>query len=84
VLQQRLLETICAVVFLDAFRVKICDESIPRNKPIFLTLVVRCGKARGVSSLWIEQAERVKFLPPMANDLKLRGVQDILVALTDG
>lgn len=82
--QQRPLEAMYPVVFFDALRVKIRDEGIVRNKAIYLALGVRRDGTREVLGLWIEQTEGAKFWLRVVNDLKLRGVQDILIAVVDG
>ncbi|EDT42881.1 transposase mutator type [Burkholderia ambifaria MEX-5] len=82
--QQRPLEPIYPVVFFDALRVKIRDEGVVRNKAIYLALGVRRDGTRDVLGLWIEQTEGAKFWLRVVNDLKLRGVQDILIAVVDG
>ncbi|OOA68386.1 IS256 family transposase, partial [Burkholderia cenocepacia] len=82
--QQRPLEPMYPVVFFDALRVKIRDEGVVRNKAIYLALGVRRDGTRDVLGLWIEQTEGAKFWLRVVNDLKLRGVQDILIAVVDG
>ena len=73
-----------AVVFFDALRVKIRDEGQVRNKAIYLALAVLPDGTRDVLGLWIEQTEGAKFWLKVFNDLKTRGVGDILIAVTDG
>ncbi|WP_224052114.1 IS256 family transposase, partial [Burkholderia cepacia] len=82
--QQRPLEPMYPVVFFDALRVKIRDEGVVRNKAIYLALGVHRDGTRDVLGLWIEQTEGAKFWLRVVNDLKLRGVQDILIAVVDG
>ncbi len=54
------------------------------SKAIYVGLGVRRDGARDVLGLWIEQAEGAKFWLRVVNDLKRRGVQDILIAVVDG
>ncbi|KVN37200.1 hypothetical protein WT67_01155 [Burkholderia stagnalis] len=82
--QQRPLEPMYPVVFFDALRVKIRDEGMVRNKAIYLALGVRRDGTRDVLGLWIEQTEGAEFWLRVVNDLKLQGVQDILIAVVDG
>ncbi|SAL64936.1 transposase [Caballeronia humi] len=82
--QQRPLEAMYLVVFFNALRVEIRDEGVVRNKAIYLALGVRRDGTPEVLGLWIEQTERAKFWLGVVNDLKLRGVQDILIAVVDG
>ena len=82
--QSRPLEPMYPVVFFDALRVKIRDEGVVRNKAIYLALGVLADGTRDVLGLWIENTEGAKFWLKVFNDLKTRGVSDILIAVTDG
>ncbi|CAO3356408.1 Transposase [Azospirillum melinis] len=82
--QNRLLEAIYPLVFLDAIRVKIRDEGLERNKAIHVAIGVRADGAKEVLGLWIEQNEGAKFWLRVLNELKNRGVEDILLAVVDG
>jgi putative transposase len=82
--QSRPLERLYPVVFFDALRVKIRDEGVVRNKAIYLALGVLPDGSRDVLGLWIEQTEGAKFWMKVINDLKSRGVEDILIAVVDG
>ena len=72
------------VVFFDALRVKIREEAVVRNKAIYMALGVLPDGTRDVLGLWIENTEGAKLWMKVFNDLKTRGVQDILIAVTDG
>ncbi len=82
--QQRPLDAMYPVVFFDALRVKIRDEGTVRNKAIYLALGMRRDGTRDVLGIWIEHSEGAKFWLRVVNDLKIRGVQDILIAVVDG
>src|SRR2546421_301484 len=82
--QNRPLERMYPVVFFDALRVKIRDEGTVRNKAVYLALGVLRDGTREILGLWIEQTEGAKFWMKVFADLKSRGCQDILVAVTDG
>jgi putative transposase len=82
--QSRPLEPIYPVVFFDALRVKIREEAVVRNKAIYLALGVLPDGTRDILGLWIENTEGAKFWMKVFNDLKTRGVADILIAVTDG
>ncbi len=82
--QGRPLEPMYPVACFDALRVKICKDAVVRNKAIYLALGVLSDGTRDVVSLWIEQTEGAKYWPEVPNDLKTRGVGDILIAFTDG
>ncbi|MFT9206396.1 IS256 family transposase [Acetobacter orientalis] len=82
--QNRPLETVYPVVFFDALRVKIRDESVVRNKAVHIALGVRADGTKEVLGLWIEQNEGAKFWLRVMNELRHRGVEDILLAVVDG
>ena len=82
--QSRPLEPMYPVVFFDALRVKIRDDAVVRNKAVYLALGVLPDGTRDVLGIWIEQTEGAKFWLKVFNDLKTRGVNDILIAVVDG
>ncbi|GAN98100.1 transposase [Komagataeibacter europaeus NBRC 3261] len=82
--QNRPLEAVYPVVFFDALRVKIRDESVVRNKAVHIALGVRADGTKEVLGLWIEQNEGAKFWLRVMNELRHRGVEDILLAVVDG
>jgi putative transposase len=82
--QSRPLEPLYPVVFFDALRVKIRDEATVRIKAVYLALAVRPDGSREILGIWIEQTEGAKFWMKVFTDLKARGCQDILIAVTDG
>jgi transposase-like protein len=82
--QSRPLEAVYPVVFFDALRVKIREDNVVRNKAVYLALGVRRDGSREVLGLWIETTEGAKFWMKVFNDLRTRGVLDILIAVTDG
>ena len=82
--QSRPLEPMYPVVFFDALWVKMRDEGVVRNKAVYLALGVQSDGTREVLGLWIEQTEGAKFWMKVFTDLRNRGVQDILIAVTDG
>ena len=82
--QARPLEVMYPVVFFDALRVKIRDEAVVRSKAVYLALAVLPDGSRDILGIWIEQTEGAKFWMKVFTDLKTRGCQDILIAVTDG
>lgn len=72
------------VVFFDALRVKIREDAVVRNKAIYLALGVLPDGTRDILGLWIEGTEGAKFWLKVFNDLRTRGINDILIAVTDG
>ena len=82
--QMRPLDQLYMVVFFDALRIKIRDEGVVRNKAVYLGLGVRTDGTKEVLGLWIEQNEGAKFWLLVMNELKNRGVDDVLIAVFDG
>jgi putative transposase len=82
--QSRPLEAMYPVVFFDALRVKIRENAAVHNRAVYLALGVRADGTRDVLGIWIEQSEGAKFWLKVFNDLKTRGVHDILIAVVDG
>jgi len=82
--QSRPLEPMYPVVFFDALRVKVREDAVVRNKAIYLALGILPDGTRDILGLWIEGTEGAKFWMKVFNDLKTRGVADILIAVTDG
>jgi putative transposase len=82
--QARPLEPVYPLVFFDALRVKIRDEGLVRNKAVHIALGVRADGTKEILGLWLEQNEGAKFWLRVLNELRNRGVEDILLALVDG
>jgi transposase-like protein len=82
--QARPLEPMYPVIFFDALRVKIREDAVVRNKAVYLALGVLADGTRDILGLWIENTEGAKFWLKVFNDLKTRGCNDILIAVTDG
>lgn len=82
--QNRPLEALYPLVFFDAIRIKVRDEGTVRNKAVYVALGVRPDGMKEVLGLWIEQSEGAKFWLRVMNELKARGVDDVLIAVVDG
>lgn len=82
--QQRPLEATYAIVYFDALRLEIRDEGTVRNKAVYLALGIRVDGRKEVLGLWIEQTEGARFWLKVFNELKNRGLTDILLAVVDG
>ncbi len=82
--QARPLEPMYPVVFFDALRVKIREDAVVRNKAVYLALGILPDGTCDILGLWIENTEGAKFWVKVFNDLKTRGVNDILISVTDG
>ena len=82
--QNRPLEGMYPLVFFDALRVRIREEGAVKNKAVYLALGVAADGSRDVLGLWIESQEGARFWLGVMNELKTRGVGDILIAVVDG
>jgi putative transposase len=82
--QKRPLDPLYALVFFDAIRVRIREEGTVCNKAVYLAIGVTPAGQREVLGLWIEQQEGAKFWLQVMNELHLRGMKDILIAVVDG
>lgn len=82
--QSRPLEAMYAMVYFDALRLKIPDEGVVKNKAVYLALGIRADGHKEVLGLWIEQSEGAKFWLKVFNELRNRGLADILIAVVDG
>jgi putative transposase len=82
--QSRPLEPLYPVVFFDALRAKIRQDGVVRNKAVYLALGILPDGTREILGLWIENTEGAKFWMKVFNDLKTRGVDDILIGVADG
>jgi hypothetical protein len=72
------------LVFFDALRVKIRDEGLVRNKAVHIALGMRADGTKEILGLWLEQNEGAKFWLRVMNELRNRGVEDVLLAVVDG
>ena len=82
--QGRPLDICYPLVFFDAIRVKIRDEGFVRNKAVYVALGILPDGTKEILGIWIEQTEGAKFWLRVMNELKNRGVADILIAVVDG
>ena len=84
--QHRALDRMYPIVIFDALRVKIrdADSRTVKNKAVYIALGVTRDGEREVLGLWIADNEGAKFWLSVMNELRNRGVQDILIAVVDG
>ena len=82
--QSRPLELLYPVMFFDAIRVKIRDQGTVSNKAAYLALGITPDGRKHVLGLWIDANEGARFWLRIVNELRNRGVKDILIAVVDG
>ena len=81
---KRPLEDIYPIVFLDCMVLKIREGGSVQRRALYLALGVTLEGERDVLGMWFQESEGAKFWMQVLNDLKHRGVQDILIACVDG
>ena len=82
--QSRPLEPLYPVMFFDAIRVKVRDQGTVSNKAVYLALGITPDGRKHILGLWIDPNEGAKFWLRIVNELRNRGVRDILIAVVDG
>lgn len=82
--QMRPLESIYAVVFLDAIHFHVRSEGQIIKKAVYVAIGVHMDGIRDVLGMWVGENESAKFWLGILNGLKNRGVEDILIACVDG
>ena len=81
--QQRPLESIYAVVFLDAIHYHVRSEGQIIRKTVYIAIGVNMDGRKDVLGMWVGENESAKFWAGVLNSLRNRGVEDILIACTD-
>jgi transposase-like protein len=82
--QNRPLDPVYPVVFIDAIHVKIRDGQVA-NRPIYVALAVTCEGHRDILGLWVgDGGEGAKYWLHVLTELKNRGVADVLMVVCDG
>ena len=82
--QQRPLDDVYPVIFLDALVLKIREGGSVQRRACYLALGVTVDGERDVLGLWFQEAEGAKFWMQVLTELKQRGVRDILICCVDG
>lgn len=82
--QSRPLERVYPIVFLDAIHFKVRQDSRIVNKAAYSVLGINLEGHKEILGIWIGENESAKFWLGVCNDLKNRGVEDILIACKDG
>ncbi len=82
--RSRPLEQVYPIVYLDAMMVKVREDRSVQNRACYTAVGVTCDGDREVLGLWWQETEGAKFWLAVLNDLKRRGVQDVLICCVDG
>lgn len=81
--QQRPLESIYAVVFLDAIHYHVRSEGQIVKKAVYIAIGIDLDGKKDVLGMWVGENESAKFWAGVLNGLRNRGVEDIFIACTD-
>ena len=82
--QARPLDPVWPVIFLDAIVCKVRDAGTVKNKAAHLAVGVDVDGKKEVLGIWVEHTEGAKFWLRVMNDLKARGIDDVLIVVCDG
>ena len=82
--QNRSLDDIYPIVYLDAVRIKVKHNGQIVSKAVYLAIAVTMEGVKDVLGMWTAESEGAKFWLSILNELKNRGVKDILIACVDG
>ena len=81
--QQRSLEPVYAVVFLDAIHFHVRSEGQIVKKAVYIAIGINLDGRKDVLGMWVGENESAKFWATVLNGLRNRGVEDIFIACTD-
>ena len=81
--QSRPLESVYAIVWLDAMHFKVKDEGKFRSKAFYTILAVNCDGKKELLGLYLSENEGANFWLQVLTDLKNRGLDDILISCID-
>lgn len=82
--QNRPLERLYCVVWVDALVVKIRHQHVVQNRTVYVALGLKPDGHKELLGMWVDSAEGAKFWLNVLNQLRQRGVQDILIGCMDG
>jgi putative transposase len=82
--QNRPLDAVYPIVYMDAIRVKARGNGHVVNKAVYLAIGVNLDGAKEVLGMWVSENEGAKFWLQVVTELKNRGLQDIFIACVDG
>ena len=82
--QNRPLDALYPIVYMDAIRIKARSNGHVVNKAVYLAIGINLDGAKEVLGMWVSENEGAKFWLQVVTELKNRGVQDIFIACVDG
>jgi len=82
--QNRQLEALYPIVYMDAIRIKVRDNGHVINKAVYLAIGIKLDGDKEVLGMWVSENEGAKFWLQVVTELNNRGVEDIFIACVDG
>jgi transposase-like protein len=82
--RERPLETVYPIIFLDAMFFKVREEGVVASKAMYNVMGINSNGYKEILGFYICESEGGSFWLSVLNDLKTRGVQDIIIACIDG
>ncbi|WP_434796184.1 IS256 family transposase [Terrisporobacter vanillatitrophus] len=82
--QSRTLDEIYPIVYMDAMHFKVRDDNKIVSKAAYICMALDMKGKKDILGIWIGESEGAKFWLSVCNDLKNRGLNDILIACMDG
>ena len=82
--QTRPLDRVYAVIYLDAIRCKVRSEGMVINKAAYLAVGIDADGFKDVLGIWIDATEGATFWMQICNELKTRGIDDVIFVCCDG
>lgn len=82
--QARPLESIYAVVYMDAIHYHVRQDGRIVKKAVYIAIGINLDGIKDVLGLWVGENESSKYWLSVINEMKNRGVQDVLIACVDG
>ena len=82
--QNRPLERKYAIVFMDAVHFHVREDNRTVKKAVYVAIGIKLNGTREVMGMWVGGNERAKYWPGVLNEIKNRGVEDIMIVSVDG
>jgi len=82
--QNRQLDAVYPIVYMDAIRVKARDNGHVINKAVYLAIGIKLDGEKEVLGMWVSENEGAKFWLQVVTELRNRGIEDIFIACVDG
>jgi len=81
--QSRPLETVYSIVFMDALIIKLRQEGVVKNVAVYAVIGIDLEGNKSCLGLYISETESAKYWLTVMNELKNRGVKEVLIFAVD-